>query len=302
MGQKYKLTIAVLTMNRADQLKEAVESCVLSVLPQSTQILVLDNASTDQTKEVVDALKETVSVPITYHKEDINRGVGGGRNILFDLAEGEYVYFLDDDAIIHPDCKDRFFVDAIQYLDENTNVASLTTQIEDEIFGLSRTTTTQSKKIGGRPISMLYCGGSHFLRKSCFSSPLYFELQYGSEEYLPAIRAINQGFYHVIDNEISIIHKPKVNKWVDGTERMRNVLIKGAANVYATKKLLYPIVFHPILKLGYLRRCQQYLSPYPSAKKESDAIVKQLVKTNKVKKIKIVTVIHMYRDFGLTVF
>ena len=72
--------------------------------------------------------------------------------------------------------------------------------------------------------------------------------------------------------------------------------------MYATKKLLYPLIFHPILKLGYNRRCKQYLSPYPGAKKESDEIVKQLVKTNKVKKIKTTTVIRMYRDFGLTVF
>lgn len=302
MNSSYKLTIAVLTMNRADQLREAIESCVASALPLSTQFIIVDNASTDHTKEVVDSLKEMISYPVIYHRENVNRGVGGGRNVLFDLADSEYIYFLDDDAIIHPDCKDRFFLDSVQYMDEHTTVASLTTRIEDEIFGLSRTNTTQSKKIGGKPISMLYCGGSHFLRKSCFSSPLYFELQYGSEEYLPSIRAINQGLYHVIDNEISIIHKPKVNKWVDGTERMKNILIKGAANVYATKKLLYPLIFHPILKLGYLRRCKMYLSSYPGAKKESDAIVRHLVKTNKVKKVKMATVIRMYRDFGLTVF
>lgn len=302
MEPNFKLTIAVLTMNRADQLREAIESCVACVLPTSTQFIIVDNASTDHTKEVVESLKEKILYPVVYHREDTNRGVGGGRSILFSLAEGEYIYFLDDDAIINPACKEIFFSESIGYLDECREVASLTTQIEDEIFGLSRTETKQTKTIGGKPISLIYCGGSHFLRKSCFSSPLYFDLQYGSEEYLPAICAIDKGFYHVIDNEISIIHKPKVNKWVDGTERMKNILIKCVANVYATKKLLYPFIYYPILKLGYERRCKQYLSTYPGAKKESDESVKQLVKINKVKKIKMSTVIRMYRDFGLTVF
>lgn len=302
MSAKYKLTIAVLTMNRADQLREAVESCVNAELPASTQFIIVDNASTDQTEAVVETLRQTISYPIVYHKESENRGVGGGRNVLFDLAEGEYVYFLDDDAIINPECKDHFFTSTVAYLDEHTEVATLTTRIIDEIFGLSRTETTQSKKIGGKPIAMLYCGGSHFLRKSCFSSPLYFNLQYSSEEYLPSIRAINQGFYHVIDNNISIIHKPKVNKWVDGTDRMRGVLVKLQGTVYATKKLLYPAIFVPILKLGYERRCKMYLAPYPGAKQEADAIVKKIVKENQVKKVKMSTVIRMYRDFGLMVF
>ena len=73
MNSSYKLTIAVLTMNRADQLREAIESCVASALPSSTQIIVVDNASTDHTKEVVDSLKQAISYPMIYHRENVNR-------------------------------------------------------------------------------------------------------------------------------------------------------------------------------------------------------------------------------------
>ena len=89
---------------------------------------------------------------------------------------------------------------------------------------------------------------------------------------------------------------------MDGSEKMRRVQICGAAVVYATKKLLYPTIFLPILWAGYERRCSMYLKEYPGAKKEADAMVKQIVKENKVEKIRIATVIRMYRDFGLTVF
>ena len=302
MDVKYKLTVAILTRNRADQLREAIESCLEASLPIATQFIVVDNASTDCTQDVVEELKQRMPYSLVYHKENENLGVGGGRNRLFDLAEGEYVYFLDDDAIINPKDKDNFFLSAIEYLDAHTQVASLTTQIIDEIFGVSRTETAQTKQIGGKPIAMRYCGGSHFLRKSCFSSPLYFNLQYGAEEDLPSIRAIDQGFYHVIDNEISIIHKPRTNKWVDGTEKMKDILVKAVSNVYATKKLLYPVIFYPILYLGYKRRCKKHLSAYLGAKIEAKETVRNIIKNNKVKKIKLSTVIKMYRDFGMTVF
>ena len=47
---KYKLTIAVLTMNRAEQMRHAIESCLNCVLPSRTQFVIVDNASTDHTQ------------------------------------------------------------------------------------------------------------------------------------------------------------------------------------------------------------------------------------------------------------
>ena len=47
-----KLTIAIITMNRAQQLKEAIESCFQSQLPQETEFVIIDNASTDDTQTV----------------------------------------------------------------------------------------------------------------------------------------------------------------------------------------------------------------------------------------------------------
>ena len=49
MSDKYKLTIAVLTMNRCQQLIEALDSCLACRLPESTEFVVLDNGSEDDT-------------------------------------------------------------------------------------------------------------------------------------------------------------------------------------------------------------------------------------------------------------
>lgn len=302
MTEEYLLSIAVITMNRSDQLVEAISSCLACKLPEKTQFVILDNASTDDTQERLKDLKDKISYEIECFYSEKNLGVGGGRSFVFEKAKGKYVYFLDDDAIIDPKCKDEFFIKSIGYLEKNTLVASLTTEIYDEIFGFNRTADASKNTVDGLPKKFAYLGGSHFLRKAYFSIPLYFNIIYGSEEYAPSIKAIDEGYSHVFDKSISIIHKPKVNKWVEGTDGMRNVQIRMAAVPYATKKILYPWIFYPILWLGYRKRCKKYLTEYSGAIKESKEIAKQIIKDNKCKKIRIRTVIKMYREFGLTVF
>lgn len=297
------LTIAVLTMNRSKQLKEAIESVIACILPKETEIVVLDNASTDDTESVINEITKDSSVPIRYYYSSVNTGVGGGRAKLFDYANGKYVYFLDDDAIISPDCKDEFFTTSIDYMDNNTNVASVTTQIYDELLGYSRTEDFSDKvQIDGKPVMFKYLGGSHFLRKEYFDSPLYFNIKYGSEEYAPSIIAMNKGFYHVFNKDISIIHKPARNKWVDGSSDMRDVQIRYVAIIYATKKLLYPMIFQPILYLGYKKRSKMYLSMYPGATKDARKMVREIIKENKCKKIRVMSVIKMFKTFGMTAF
>ena len=48
-----KLSICVVTMNRANQLSEALQSCLLCELPRETEFVIIDNASTDHTEQVV---------------------------------------------------------------------------------------------------------------------------------------------------------------------------------------------------------------------------------------------------------
>lgn len=50
---KYKLSICVITMNRREQLVEALASCLLCKIPKDTQFVVVDNGSTDNTENDV---------------------------------------------------------------------------------------------------------------------------------------------------------------------------------------------------------------------------------------------------------
>ena len=187
-------------------------------------------------------------------------------------------------------------------MEKNKNIASITTRIYDEMLVSDRGVDISSKsKIDGLPVVFKFLGGSHFLRRKCFEKPLYFDVQYGSEEYAPSIKAQSAGYFHVYDEHIYVVHKPKVNKWIKGTANKEYVDSCGCAVTYATKRLLYPNLFIPLLWAGYTRRCRKYLSMYPGAKKKTDARVKEILKQNHAKKISVACVIRLVKEFGLTV-
>ena len=303
MGNKYTLSIVILTMNRKEQLLEAINSCLESKMPKEVEFVIVDNCSSDGTKEAVQQLKKKYpKLHIKYCFQNRNCGVGGGRSIAFNLAEGKYLYFLDDDAVISEESKEHFFIDTIKYLDNHKNVDSITTKIRDVVLNFDRDVDKSTRNIDGYNVIFKYLGGSHFLRKSAFSSPLYFDIEYGSEEYAPSIKAQAKGYWHVYKEDVWVVHKPKINKWVTGTDSMKKTLCCGIGVSYATKRILYPRIFVPILWAAYRMRCHKYLHIYEGAYETVRSIVKEVIKKNKTSKISIATVIRLYREFGLTVF
>ena len=75
------------------------------------------------------------------------------------------------------------------------------------------------------------------------------------------------------------------------------------AQADAIKKMMYPLIFRPILYLGYKARCKKYFASNKELKKKANKMVKDTVKNYRIKyKMKVKSVIKMYREFGLTVF
>lgn len=298
MEAKYKLTVTVLTMNRAEQLQNAIKSCLNSDLPEETQFVIVDNASTDDTEAVVEAMKADFPYDLVYRKEEVNRGVGGGRNVCFDLAEGEYVYFLDDDAEIPEECYKTFFMSTVEYLDRNHSVATLTTHIHDEVFGKREVATSQSLEVDGLKCVYTFHGGTVFVRKACFKSPMFMNIMYGNEEIPISMDVLDKGFYNVYNPDIFINHYPK-NKWATD---MNKLVVQGTSNIYAFKKMQYPFIFIPILYMVYRLRLYRYKITDKALVKEFTVNRKEILKTNRLEKIKIKTIIKSFKNFGMTTF
>lgn len=300
MEHKYKLTIALITMNRAEQLREAVLSCAASVLPEKTQFVIVDNASTDNTEAVVSELKTELKYDLVYRKEAENRGVGGGRNICFELSEGEYIYFFDDDAVIPEAQYGDFFTKSLDFMDKNTAVALLTTDIDDKVFGRREMAAAKTLTVGGLRCVFTFHGGSTFARRECFSSPMFMNIMYGNEEIAVAMSVLDRGLRTVYMPHIYMEHRPIVNKWNGGDKDRLNM--QGISNIYAIKKLIYPAVFEPMLYMAYKKRIKNNGITDKALIAEFDGKRKEFMKKHKMKKVSVGTVLTAYKEFGLRVF
>jgi glycosyltransferase involved in cell wall biosynthesis len=91
-------TIAIPTYNRAAFLRKSL-ACALSQTSEEVEVLVSDNASTDDTPTVVREAGDRVR----YVRNDRNIGAAANFLQLVELAHGQFFSFLQDDDLIHCD-------------------------------------------------------------------------------------------------------------------------------------------------------------------------------------------------------
>lgn len=111
-----KVSILVCTRNRAQQLAGTLRS--LSGIKSSIawEAIILDNGSTDQTEEVIQAA--VAADARLRHAHEAQPGLGVARDVGWRLARGEIISLSDDDCYFTPD-----FVDNIwQVFAENPDV------------------------------------------------------------------------------------------------------------------------------------------------------------------------------------
>ena len=96
-----KVSVIIPTYNSANYLPEAIES-VLAQTYKDFEILVMDDGSTDNTKDVVAPYLDRI-----IFLEGPNGGPSKARNRAILESSSEYVAFLDADDIWYPDKLDR---------------------------------------------------------------------------------------------------------------------------------------------------------------------------------------------------
>ncbi|MGA2802027.1 MAG: glycosyltransferase family 2 protein [Verrucomicrobiota bacterium] len=93
------ITVAICTRNRASFLEKAVRS-VLPQMNEMVELLIVDNASTDDMAEVATRLAAADSRVKIWREDEL--GLSAARNAALKKAQGQYVIFLDDDATAEP--------------------------------------------------------------------------------------------------------------------------------------------------------------------------------------------------------
>jgi glycosyltransferase involved in cell wall biosynthesis len=98
------ISVVICTYNRANILQGALESLLQQILDKSLyEIIVVDNASTDGTRKVVqEFISNFKDYNIKYIYEP-RQGLSNARNAGYENSLSEYVAYIDDDARAMPD-------------------------------------------------------------------------------------------------------------------------------------------------------------------------------------------------------
>lgn len=131
-----KVSIIVPCLNMLDLTKQTVES-IAKTCDVGFEILLINNASTDQTKEWLDTLAEPllkqnpnfVKLIVVHNKE--NKFISGGINIGMLHSSAPYMSIIANDVIIPP----KMFSWAIKELEKNPKIGTISPYTtEDERF------------------------------------------------------------------------------------------------------------------------------------------------------------------------
>ena len=104
-----KVSVIIPTYNRAHTIEKSVRS-VLAQTYEDLEVIIVDDASTDDTDKIVNSFGDT---RVVYHKLPYNKGASGARNEGVKLAGSRIIAFHDSDDIWRPQKLEK----QISYLD-----------------------------------------------------------------------------------------------------------------------------------------------------------------------------------------
>ncbi len=98
-----QVSLIICTYTRAESLRDTLNSLLLLDLKDiNFELIVVDNNSKDNTKDVVMNFSKIADFPVKYHFEH-RQGLSFARNTGIEQSSGEYLFFTDDDVIPEPD-------------------------------------------------------------------------------------------------------------------------------------------------------------------------------------------------------
>src|SRR3989339_109376 len=151
--EKPLISICIPTYNRADFLRECLESIVTQfedkALMNKVEVVILDNISQDKTSDVVGVFSDKYK-NIRYCVDTEKRGIAGGQIKVGTLANGDYIWFFSDDDK-HNTNSLSAVIGAIEKYKSDVIFCNTSTFIDDKIistnnFGVNKNLFLKDKK------------------------------------------------------------------------------------------------------------------------------------------------------------
>ncbi len=121
-----RLSICIATLNRAEALRQTLDS-VVDELPESVEIVIVDGASTDPTRDVVEDFQARCP-RVRYLQLSEKGGVDRDYARAVDLAVGEFCWLMTDDDLFVPGAVTR----VLATLSDDVDLAICNAEIRDQ--------------------------------------------------------------------------------------------------------------------------------------------------------------------------
>jgi len=233
-----KVSVIIITYNRANFLLEAVRS-VLSQTYTDFELIIVDDASQDNTAQVVDGLSDK---RIRYIRHEVNKGEAGARNTGVTNSKGEYIAFLDDDDEWLPE-KLRLEVDVLENSPPETGGVYTGTILTEMASGKTLLSFVPEERgnIYRNLIASNVVGGAStvLLRKECFEKVGLFDQIVGypvdydmwiriAEEFQFEVIGEPLVKYRIHDNNMSDNLEIRIRGWEAFFEKHREFFASNA--------------------------------------------------------------------------
>lgn len=104
-----KISIVIPVYNVAPYIKDCLHSVMVQSWQDNLECILVDDCGKDNSMQLVEERLQTYKGKIDFRiiRHQHNRGLSAARNTGIEAARGDYVFFLDSDDEITPDCIER---------------------------------------------------------------------------------------------------------------------------------------------------------------------------------------------------
>jgi len=104
-----KISIVIPVYNVAPYIKDCLHSVMVQSWQDNLECILVDDCGTDKSMQLIEEMLQTYKGKIDFRiiRHQHNCGLSAARNSGIEAATGDYVFFLDSDDEIMPDCIER---------------------------------------------------------------------------------------------------------------------------------------------------------------------------------------------------
>lgn len=239
------VSVLILNWNRGQETCRAIES-VLKQSYSEIELIVVDNGSTDGS---IDLIKSKFPFVFIVNLGE-NYGCPGGRNRGIKYCNGKYIFFCDNDGVLHSNAIEN----AVKLFSQCKDCVVLTGSVRDFVSEEEIDTDFLISDLFGYEVS-LFQGGISMHLKSIYSTVGFYpdDYIYGGEESFLSLKILNIGKKIFKSNQIVLWHKKSLN-----ARNLKKEAIQKWNNELINAYQLFPIEYFIIFVIYFVFRYPIY--------------------------------------------